>query len=53
MPDAQVDLFEASDRFGGFALAGNAYRGVGIRHCVRSGNEAARRLAVSAQESLC
>ncbi len=37
----------------GFALAGNGYRGVGIPHCVRSGNEAARRLTASAQESPC
>jgi oxygen-dependent protoporphyrinogen oxidase len=29
----------------GLELAGNAYRGVGIPQCVRSGNEAANRLA--------
>jgi len=28
----------------GLALAGNGYRGVGIPYCVRSGDEAARRV---------
>jgi protoporphyrinogen/coproporphyrinogen III oxidase len=28
----------------GFALAGNAYRGIGIPDCVRSGGEAAKEL---------
>jgi protoporphyrinogen/coproporphyrinogen III oxidase len=32
-----------------FALAGNAYRGVGIPFCVRSGEEAAERVMQSAE----
>jgi oxygen-dependent protoporphyrinogen oxidase len=28
----------------GLALAGNAYRGVGIPHCIHSGNQAAEKV---------
>jgi oxygen-dependent protoporphyrinogen oxidase len=31
----------------GIALAGNAYRGIGVPDCVRSGREAAKELAIS------
>src|SRR5206468_5780181 len=31
----------------GIALAGNAYRGIGVPDCVRSGNEAAKQLLVT------
>jgi oxygen-dependent protoporphyrinogen oxidase len=42
---ARVDAVEASlARQPGLALAGGAYRGVGIADCVRSGEEAAERL---------
>ncbi len=36
---------ERAARVAGLALAGNGYRGVGIPYCVRSGDEAARRVA--------
>ena len=29
---------------GNFALAGNAYRGIGVPQCIRSGEQAAERL---------
>jgi oxygen-dependent protoporphyrinogen oxidase len=35
---------ERTARWPGLALAGNAYRGVGIPHCIHSGEEAAERL---------
>lgn len=42
---ARVERLEArSRRWPGLALAGNAYRGVGVPDCVRSGDEAARGL---------
>ena len=42
---ARVDAIEAAARrMRGLALAGAAYRGVGIADCVRSGEEAAERL---------
>ncbi|HKZ05605.1 MAG TPA: protoporphyrinogen oxidase [Methylomirabilota bacterium] len=42
---ARVDAIEAATgRHPGLALAGGAYRGVGIADCVHSGEEAARRL---------
>jgi oxygen-dependent protoporphyrinogen oxidase len=41
-----VDAIEARvSQLPGIALAGNGYRGVGIPWCVRSGNEAARKMA--------
>ena len=36
---------ERMRRLPGLELAGNAYRGVGIPHCVRSGQQASERLA--------
>ncbi|WP_168205159.1 protoporphyrinogen oxidase [Bythopirellula goksoeyrii] len=46
-----VDEIEArAAQLTGFALAGNAYRGVGIPYCIRSGNEAAHRLATMLKE---
>ena len=40
---ARVDRLEAAVcRWPGLALAGNAYRGVGVPDCIRSGDEAAR-----------
>ena len=39
---------KALARFPGLALAGSAYRGVGIPDCIRSGREAVKRLAVRA-----
>jgi oxygen-dependent protoporphyrinogen oxidase len=42
---ARVDAIEsASHRHRRLALAGGAYRGVGISDCVRSGEDAAERL---------
>ena len=42
---ARVERLEAAARrWPGLALAGNAYRGVGVPDCVRSGDEAARGL---------
>jgi oxygen-dependent protoporphyrinogen oxidase len=38
------------DRLPGFALAGNAYRGGGVAHCIHSGELAAERLANQLQE---
>lgn len=35
---------ELLQKLPGLALAGNAYRGVGIPHCIRSGQQAARRV---------
>ncbi len=32
------------NKFGGLALAGNAYQGVGIPHCIHSGEEAAEKV---------
>ena len=47
-----VDEIEArATELSGFALAGNGYRGVGIPYCVRSGNEAATRLAAGIERS--
>jgi oxygen-dependent protoporphyrinogen oxidase len=36
----------------GLALAGNAYRGVGVPHCIRSGEQAAERMAARLRQSL-
>ena len=42
---ARVERLEAAvRRWPGLALAGNAYRGVGVPDCIRSGDEAARGL---------
>ena len=42
---ARIDRLEAAARrWPGLALAGNAYRGVGVPDCIRSGDEAARGL---------
>jgi oxygen-dependent protoporphyrinogen oxidase len=40
-----VSQIEArADRLGNFALAGNAYRGIGVPQCIRSGEQAAERV---------
>ncbi len=48
-----LERIEKIDRiaaeFPGFALAGNAYRGVGVPDCIRSGNQAADTLLKSLQ----
>jgi oxygen-dependent protoporphyrinogen oxidase len=45
---ARIERIERlADRHPGLALAGNAYRGVGIPHCIRSGEEAAQRVAIA------
>jgi oxygen-dependent protoporphyrinogen oxidase len=43
-PEKVRRIEEGTARLPGLALAGNAYRGVGIVHCIRSANEAAERL---------
>ena len=43
--DRVARIEEATARHGGLALAGNAYRGVGIPDCVHSGEQAAERIA--------
>jgi len=35
---------QALSAFPGLALAGNAYRGIGIPDCIRSGREAVKRI---------
>ena len=39
---------ERAAAIGHFALAGNAYRGVGIPYCIKSGEDAAQRVVQSA-----
>ncbi len=47
----RVDAMEArAQSHPGFALAGNAYRGVGIPYCVRSGEQAAEALVRQVRE---
>ncbi len=47
-----VDQIEARvERIPRFALAGNAYRGVGIPFCIRSGENAAERIAAGLQNA--
>lgn len=43
--DRVARIERATDRWPTLALAGNAYEGVGIPHCIRSGEAAARRIA--------
>jgi oxygen-dependent protoporphyrinogen oxidase len=59
MPQYHVGHLERVDRIEaleaaqpGFALAGNAYRGVGIPFCVRSGEQAATRVVEQLRERL-
>jgi len=43
--DRVAEIERLSDRHAGFALAGNAYRGVGVPDAIASGEEAAERIA--------
>ncbi|QDS98362.1 Protoporphyrinogen oxidase [Adhaeretor mobilis] len=45
--DRVARIEELTDQHAGLALAGNAYRGVGIPHCIESGRSAARRVVAS------
>jgi len=47
--DLVAQIEERAAAIPGFALAGNAYRGVGIPQCVRSGEAAAARIAANAE----
>ncbi len=47
--DRVARIERATARHAGLALAGNAYRGVGIPDCVHSGEQAAERVAAGAQ----
>ena len=42
--DRMSRIDEAAERLPGLELAGNSYRGVGIPHCIRSGEAAAERV---------
>jgi oxygen-dependent protoporphyrinogen oxidase len=46
--DCVAEIEALITRLPGFALAGNAYRGIGIPDCVRSGEEAAQALVDAA-----
>ncbi|HUE73321.1 MAG TPA: protoporphyrinogen oxidase [Pirellulaceae bacterium] len=50
--DLVAKIEERAAAIPGFALAGNAYRGVGIPFCVRSGEQAAERL-ISSRHTPC
>ena len=42
-----ADIELAAAKWPHFALAGNAYHGVGIPHCIHSGQQAAERICAS------
>lgn len=44
-------IFQHAEALPGLALAGNAYYGVGVPHCIRSGEEAARRVLGMTEEA--
>jgi oxygen-dependent protoporphyrinogen oxidase len=47
--DLVRQIEERAAAIGNFALAGNAYRGVGVPFCIKSGEEAAERILANAE----
>ena len=47
-----ADIERTAERWPTLQLAGNAYRGVGIPYCIRSGEQAAERVVKQLTESV-